>query len=291
MAKFTTTKAQACGIVFGGIGTGSVELFPDGEFHQWQVANVEKWAFARNGRIADDGEEHTGALSFWVRTQAEGETPLLRKLGMKTNEADFRYSMYAWNKPIEAIEFDGRFPVADLRYLDHDLPIDVSMRATSPFVPHNVKDSSLPGYYMDFELSNPSDKVITVSLMSLLRPTFCNDGGCVNELYTDGDTTGILLSPAAAQSADEEKLPNRGTLCYSVEGGEISYITAEHSLYSQSFVSYSKLGVTEASFLFPFRRLGELPGTAIGTPPAPFTDDPTTMSEEDMDARLAELLQ
>ena len=71
MAKFTTSKAQDCGITLGGIGTGSVELFPDGEFHQWQIANPDSWAFSLNGKPnASDGEEHTGALSFWVRTRA-----------------------------------------------------------------------------------------------------------------------------------------------------------------------------------------------------------------------------
>ena len=43
MAKIITKKQQECGVSLGGIGTGSVELFPDGEFHQWQIANVEKW--------------------------------------------------------------------------------------------------------------------------------------------------------------------------------------------------------------------------------------------------------
>ena len=165
MAKFRTTKNQACGIVLGGIGTGSVELFPDGEFHQWQIANVDKWAFPLNGTDASDGEEHTGALSFWVRTEVEGETPVVRKLGMQTAQKDFRYCMFPWNKPIEAIEFDGKFPIADLRYLDKALPIDLSMRATSPFVPHNEKDSATPGFYLDFTLSNPTDKVVTAGLL------------------------------------------------------------------------------------------------------------------------------
>jgi uncharacterized protein (DUF608 family) len=30
MAKFISHKKQECGIALGGIGTGSVELFPDG---------------------------------------------------------------------------------------------------------------------------------------------------------------------------------------------------------------------------------------------------------------------
>ena len=39
MAKITTTKTHASGIALGGIGSGSVELLPDGEFHYWLVAN------------------------------------------------------------------------------------------------------------------------------------------------------------------------------------------------------------------------------------------------------------
>ena len=205
MAKITTIKAQDCGITLGGIGTGSVELFPDGEFHQWQIANPDSWAFSLNGKPnASDGEEHTGALSFWVRTQAEGETPVFRKLGLKTDERDFRYSMFAWNKPVEAIEFDGKFPVAEVRYIDSAMPIEVSMKAVSPFVPHNLRDSATPGFYLDFELTTPTDTPITVSLLSLLRPTFCNEGGCVNQLYTDGDTTGIYLTPAPAETEEDE---------------------------------------------------------------------------------------
>ena len=292
MAKFTTSKAQDCGITLGGIGTGSVELFPDGEFHQWQIANPDSWAFSLNGKPnASDGEEHTGALSFWVRTQAEGETPVVRKLGMKTDERDFRYSMFAWNKPVEAIEFDGKFPVAELRYIDRALPVEVSMKAISPFVPHNLRDSATPGFYLDFELSNPTDQPVTVSLLSLLRPTFCNEGGCVNQLYTDGDTTGIFLTPAPAASADDESKPNRGTLCFSAEGGNVSYITAEHTVYSRFYYSYSKLGVLEESFLHRFRKNGVLPDTTVGTPPVRSSTPVSDMSEQDIDAYIEELMQ
>lgn len=287
MAKFITTKAQSCGIVLGGIGTGSVELFPDGEFHQWQIANADRWAYSLNDDPnASEGEEYTGALSFWVRTQTDGETPVVRKLGLQTNEKDFRYSMFAWNKPIEAIEFDGKFPVGELTYHDSGLPVRVQMKAIAPFVPHNLKDSSVPGFYLDFELSNPSDTSITVSLMSLLRPTFCNGGVCENQLYTEGNVTGIHLSPAPQSEAGK---PSTGSLCYSAEGGDISYITAEHTLFSQNFVSYSKLGVVQASFLFPFRQTGELPNTTVGTPPLPLSGEIEDMDDETLDRYVEEM--
>ena len=294
MAKITTKKAQACGIVLGGIGTGSVELYPDGEFHQWQIANNPKWAFSLNDDpTATGGEEHTGALSFWVRAQETGETesgPVIRKLGMKTDEKDFRYSMFPWNKPVEEIEFDGKFPVAELAYKDRDLPVEVSMKAVAPFVPHDLRASATPGFYLDFELSNPTDREITVSLLSLLRPTFCNDGGCVNTLYTEGDTTGVFLASPPV-TADKEGEPNRGSLCFSVQGDDISYITAEHTVYSRFYYSYSPLGVLEESFLHRFRKDGELPNTAAGTKPRRRKPPIAEMTDGEIQAYVAELLQ
>lgn len=289
MAKFTTVKNQECGIVLGGLGTGSVELYPDGEFHQWQIANIDKWAFSLNGKGGTDGDEHTGALSFWVRTQIEGETPVVRKLGMQTAQKDFRYCMFAWNKPIEKIEFDGRFPVAELQYVDGALPVDLSMKAISPFVPHNEKDSATPGFYMDFEISNTSDKSLTASIMSVLRPTFCNDGGCVNNRYTDGDVTGIYLDSPLSISPDEAKQPNRGSLCYSAEGGDITYITAEHTRFTRGYIASSKFGSTEESVLFRFRKTGELPNTEVGKAPTRITGEISEMSDDEIDKYVAEM--
>jgi len=290
MAKIITKKQQECGVSLGGIGTGSVELFPDGEFHQWQIANVEKWRESPINGTADEGEGSTGALSFWVRTESESGTPVVRKLGMKTDQTDFRYSMYAWHKPIEEIEYDGRFPVCDLKYNDKKLPVDVKMRAIAPFVPHNTKDSATPGFYIDFTVTNPTDKPLTVSLMSALKPSFCNDGGCENELYKDGDVTGVFMNTPtypAWQNRDNE--PNRGSLCYSVEGGEISYITAEYFTFMQNYVSYSKLGISEESFVFGFRRDGSLPNTTAGKRPTYLPAQISDMTDEAIDKYYNEM--
>ena len=65
--KITTTKTHTSGIALGGIGAGSVELLPDGEFHYWQIANPPRLTRRSNEDKVDDGEGSTGALSFWVR--------------------------------------------------------------------------------------------------------------------------------------------------------------------------------------------------------------------------------
>ena len=214
MAVIRTEKQQKSGIALGGIGTGSVELFPDGEFHQWQIANQPRWATRCHEDPVDDGEGSTGALSFWVRAEGEDRAPVVRKLGMKTDAEDFTYRMFPWNKPVERITFDGRFPVCDLTYEDSALPVEVKLRATAPFVPHHTADSATPGFYLDFTLSNPTDKPLTVSLLSALEPNFCNRGGCINERYEDGGMTGIFLNTPEVYPWEEAyREPDRGSLC------------------------------------------------------------------------------
>ncbi|MBQ4351478.1 MAG: hypothetical protein II768_09470, partial [Clostridia bacterium] len=94
MARIISEAPQLCGIALGGIGTGSVELFPDGEFHEWQIANQPRWARRCFEEPADDGEGSVGALSFWVRSEEEGSRPVVRKLGQRTAWQDFTYRMF-----------------------------------------------------------------------------------------------------------------------------------------------------------------------------------------------------
>ena len=150
MAKFSMSKISNSGVALGGIGSGSVELQPDGEFHAWQIANPPRWTDQCFESDVDDGEGSTGALSFWVRTQADGARPVVRKLGLRTEPEVFSYRMFAWNKPVERIDFDGRFPVCDLNYVDSALPCRITARAVAPFVPHETDISATPGFYMDF---------------------------------------------------------------------------------------------------------------------------------------------
>ena len=292
MAVFTATKEQTSGIALGGIGTGSVELWPDGEFHQWQIANEPRWARRCWEEPADDGEGDTGALSFWVRADSGDGAPVVRKLGMKTDPRDFTYRMFPWSKPVERIVFDGRFPVCDLTYEDGALPVSVRLRATAPFVPHNTPDSASPGFYLDFTLSNPTDKPLTVSLLSALEPSFMSGRTTVNELYRDGGRVGILLrSPRLMPWDDGAQDAGRGSLCLSAEGGEISFITADCFRFLREYVASSSLGVSQESFLFGFRKTGTLPDTTAGKAPSPVPRRVCDLKDEAVDRIIAELTE
>ena len=288
MAKITTTKTHSSGIALGGIGSGSIELMPDGEFHYWLIANQPRITTSCCEDKVDDGEGSTGALSFWVRESKDGGKPVVRKLGMKTEAEDFTYRMFAWNKPIEKIEFDGRFPVCDMNYIDSALSCKLSLKAVSPFVPHNSDVSSTPGFYMDFSVENPTDSTLKISLLGALEPNFANrKEGNKNSLHAVGDGVGVHIEPAGISDS-----PSCGNLCLSVGGdGEKSYITADYYRFMKEYIAESRLGVSQESFLFGFREKGSLPNTSIGTKPDRIPLNLDLMSNSKLDILCREYAQ
>ncbi|MBR5422565.1 MAG: hypothetical protein IK108_00990 [Clostridia bacterium] len=277
MAKIVMTKPSASGIALGGIGAGSVELLPDGEFHYWQIANPPRMTSVCWENKADDGEQHTGALSFWVRAGQAGRRTVVRGLGMKTDPDDFTYRLFPWNKPVERIVFDGRFPVCELQYEDSALPCRVTGRAVAPFVPHKTDIAATPGFYMDFEIENPQTEPLTVSLLGTLAPTFCNDEGCMNELAEDADSVSVTMHPAKKTDA-----PNCGEVSFSIGGdGEKSYIAGEYRRFIREYIfDDDNYSVSQESVLFGFRETGRLENSKVGTPPPEIPEEPAAMSDE-----------
>lgn len=289
MADFLSQKTQQSGIALGGIGTGSVELWPDGEFHYWQIANQSRWGGQCDQKDMDNGEEHAGALSFWVRTENEDGYPIVRKLGMKTDINDFTYRMYAWNKPVEEIAYQGRFPAATLEYRDRALPVKITLHAVGPFVPHETDLSSLPGFSLRFTLENPTDRPIKVSLVGALKPSFGAKNGYENELLKEEGNLAIHLSPVRKNWGDDRE-SDFGDLAISVSGGgEDTYLTADYDRFLREFVSHGEFGVTQESFLFAFREKGRLPDTKVGKRPRNLPEDLTELSDTATDGRVAEL--
>ena len=285
MAKITATKNHTSGIPLGGIGSGSVELLPDGEFHYWLIANQPRLTKRCNEKKVDDGESSTGALSFWIRAKSEDSDTVIRKLGMKTDSDDFTYRMFAWNKPVERIDFDGRFPVCELDYIDRELPCKVSLRAVSPFVPHDSDVSATPGFYLDFTVLNPTDNNLDISLLGALEPNFANKKeGRRNSLINMENGFGIHIEPE--KSTDSACC---GDLCLSINSdGENSYITADNFRFLKEYVGNSQFGVTQESFLFDFRKSGILPNSKIGVKPSPVPLNLQMLKNEKLDCLLNE---
>lgn len=288
MAEIITRKEHTSGIPLGGIGTGSVELCSDGEFHSWQISNQKRITTVCFEKEVDDGEKHTGALSFYIRAKETDKKPIVRKLGMKCDTNDFTYRMFAWNKPVESITFNVEFPVCKLEYNDCALPCKVSLNAVSPFVPHNSDLSATPGFYLDFTVENTSESEIDISLAGRLIPSFMN--------VTDGRKNRIILENDIATLISESKNNSRKADCGNVSlslVGECnkSYITADFTSFMKEYVSTSSFGLSQESFLFGFRENGVLPNTSAGIKPSPIPLNLNILTDRKIDRILKEYLQ
>ena len=56
--------------------------------------------------------------------------------------------------------FSSQFPFAELNFYDETIPLDVRVKAWSPFIPLNEDDSSLPTAILEYHFTNRSDETI-----------------------------------------------------------------------------------------------------------------------------------
>ena len=259
MATITTKMPHQSGIPLGGLGTGTVEIRPDGCLHEWQIFNLGKWA-PRQPEVCDatGPDVPTDALTFFVRSARRGAAPVVRRLSLDPAHHDLYH--LSWLKSVNRIKFDGRFPVARLEYKDDGLPVEVSARFFSPFVPHDAQTSGTPGFYAAFTVSNPTDKSIDVSLLGTLKNplAWCAaDRKLTNRVTHSGDTTRLTMR-TKARGACEATV---GSLCLSVTGGEASWLAGGFDWFMRGRrIGRGPFRNIHLSLLHDFRTRGRLPG-------------------------------
>ena len=266
------------GIPLGGLGTGSIEIRPDGSFRDWQIFNLGAWAPYQPEPCArrELFPSHAG-LSFYLRAEQSGP-PLVRRLSLCPEEQEL-YSL-AWLRSVDTIEFDGRYPVARLRYVDANLPVAVEAIAFSPFTPHDAMTSGTPGCHIVFRVENVSEQPVTVSLLGLMRNPIAwgaGDRKLRNSISQSGETTFLTMRT----EADTPCEATSGSLGLSVTGGERSWLSGMYSQFAQGSTFYeSAYGAAHECFLHDFRSAGRLPDLDPGESPSHLL----RLSDEEMDA-------
>ncbi len=169
-----TDERLSAGIPLGGIGTGKVELLSDGSFANLTLnGNMERpIADAPGSFFAVRAGSGTQAVSRLLASRSTYDVPL-----------------------IGGVRYQGVFPDAALHFSDADLPVGVSLRAWSPLVAGNLKDSSLPAAHFTVTLSNPSSKPIE-SAVAFSWENLLGVGGTAREAFKNrtGNTQAIQLA-------------------------------------------------------------------------------------------------
>jgi len=230
--------AQHCGVMLGGIGSGYMELWPDGCFHDWGNFNRGRWGY-REDFIAKDKQDRAAladmneqALQFFVQAKAPKGESITRRLSTD-GELMNPYSYTTWLQNVESITYDYTYPGAKLQYVDSTLPVSVSASFFSPIIPHDLQTSGTPGWYAVFTIKNTSKETQEVSLASYLRNPLVRGGDSASRsadirklrtsVGTEQDTTYLTMRT----DADVPFKTTTGNMCLSMSGGKPSWIAMD----------------------------------------------------------------
>ena len=154
----------------GGLGCGWFELRQDGQFYNWSIFNNRPVGMGTFFK-----ETPQSVLFFLLRYQVEGCDPRICLLQIEESHGvagldghEFQY-IFPWLSGVDRIDYSASFPFSTLRFSERDMPLEITMKAWSPFIPHNAKDSALPVGFFDFSVRSTSEKPVDVTLLASMR--------------------------------------------------------------------------------------------------------------------------
>ena len=137
------------GFPLGGVGTGGVSLFADGDFSECRTAY--NWFCAVRDLKG----------SFFALRAKDADGKSTSRLLRKTHHHSREFSV----PNIAETRFRGRVPRFELEFSDTDLPVTAKLTGFTPLISHNVKDSSLPAGIFDLVVTNPTDRPVSVGAL------------------------------------------------------------------------------------------------------------------------------
>ena len=119
-----------CGVPLGGLGTGYIELLPDCKFGKSTISIFNSWP------APQEINQH------FLRVEINNSKSV---------------NLCSGDKNVEDIFYWGHYPVADLIFKTK-LPLDISMRAFSPFVLKDSFLSNIPAAIFEIDANNIDNK-------------------------------------------------------------------------------------------------------------------------------------
>lgn len=177
---YTGENLREISFPLGGIGTGSVGIAGNGKLIDFENRN-------NSNKGSYDG--HTG---FYVKT-VDGEKNVCARaligdtykelVGRLAGGTGFSgYGFGPGNSGIgmphfENVEFEGKFPVANLKFTDKGFPGEITLTAFNPFIPLDSYNSSIPAAFFEITFNNTTDNDLEFTTV-FVKSNPLNDGQC-----------------------------------------------------------------------------------------------------------------
>ncbi len=212
------------GMPVGGINAGGVYLGGDGRLWLWDIFNERK-----EGVDPKIVEWRRSTSSDYVRSR-DGANYVEPSQNIRPLQQGFilriEYDGHTIYKTLEEnqwdeIAFEASYPVGVVHYTDHKLPLELTLKAYSPFIPLNADESGLPATILSFSAKNKGNKEIQLSFLGYLENktglhsgdgTLCRR---LNEVVKSGEMTAIAERLEILKKNDKrlDEKPDYGSMC------------------------------------------------------------------------------
>lgn len=241
MTLFTSRDKVKSGVPFGGIGAGKLEILPNGLFNAFTFQN--NWS-APFGGTADFPGILGYHLGVWFKEPG------------RPAKAYLLQTPHVMSYPVaKAITYEGIFPRATLRYELAEPGLDVSLHVFSPWIPSDIKHSSLPAVYFTLEVKNRRKAPVEAGLLFIGRNT-CGEWcvGRQNRIVPEKNRVHLEFSNVDPSAVDARQ----GALRFSFEraGWQMSWLESWNAVIRN--FSFNAHSVSLEAWNY-FSRAGELP--------------------------------
>eukprot|EP00938_MAST-03A_sp_MAST-3A-sp1_P004255 g4255.t1 len=180
---YVGNKLVAVDFPIGGIGAGNIFLQGDGTIGQFTIVNQcrEETEMVACMPSCFFGMSTSAGQNFLLSAPTTYEIRSYRK--QSSNSIRRLQELPG----VSSLQMTAKYPIATTEYEIKNCDIDVSMEASSPLVPNDVKNSSLPLSVFSFTLKNTSSSKQTVRIFQSQQNIVgwkghadCSSGTCEN---------------------------------------------------------------------------------------------------------------
>mgnify|MGYP006110281155 FL=1 len=180
----------------GGIGTGSISLSGTGKLIDWEIFNnpnkgyQPRFSFLSVWAKEENEEPVFKVLEGQLTERLDGPMYLTPDMWYLGNGSGPQQTQAAGLPRMHVDKFVGRFPIAEVFLKDKKMPVDVKVKAWSPFIPGDDKNSSIPTAILNVSFKNKKNKKVKVTLGANMQ----NMAGTNNEIIREKDFYCLYLN-------------------------------------------------------------------------------------------------
>ncbi|MFY7901146.1 MAG: GH116 family glycosyl-hydrolase, partial [Chitinophagaceae bacterium] len=221
-------ELQFIGMPVGGINTGTLYLSGDGRLWLWDIFNTNQEGINPLD-VSWENEVHDGKKvrsrdgSAYITPPTANEIrPLEQGFAIKIIHQGKTIIKDLREEDWQEVSFEATYPIAKVKYTDAQLPIEITLKAFSPFIPLDENKSGLPATVFSIQITNTSSENVSVDIAGWLENKTAPYSGLpgsqmrTNTKFETTNAVGVFstINNIALPKTKIETAFDYGTLCF-----------------------------------------------------------------------------